>query len=72
MYTKCMSSSRNQYTCTEISKADSLWQPVAHCKLVDFSTGICWISPVVILEVPGLFCHFNSLPVFEENVDVLS
>ena len=28
---------------------------------MDFPTVICWISPFVILGVPGLLCHFYSL-----------
>ena len=31
------------------------------CILVDSATVICWASPIVILGVLGLFCHFYSI-----------
>ena len=34
---------------------------LTHCILVDSSTVICWMSPVVILGASGLFCHFYSI-----------
>ena len=33
---------------------------LTHCILADSSTVICWLSPFVILWVPGLFYHFLS------------
>ena len=38
---------------------------LTHCILVDSSTVICWMSPLVILGVLGLFCHFYSI--FDEK-----
>ena len=35
--------------------------PSNHCILVDSSTVICWMRPVVILGVSGLFCYFHSI-----------
>ena len=34
---------------------------LTHCILVDSSTVICWMSPLVILGVLSLFCHFHSI-----------
>ena len=42
----------------------NLWPFVhytTHCILLDFSTGICWTSLFVILDVSGLFRRFYSI-----------
>ena len=35
-------------------------QPLTQCILVDSSTVICWMNPIVILGVSGQFCLFYS------------
>ena len=45
---------------------------LTHCILVNSSTGICWMSPFVILGMPVLFCHyyiFNGKILLVNNVD---
>ena len=34
---------------------------LTHCILVDFSTVMCWTSPIVMLGLSGLFCCFYSV-----------